>query len=49
MKIFVAFEFPDITDPDGPQADEIIDWISIDLKTLAEDIDCDWYIDDVTE
>jgi len=49
MKIFVAFEFPDITDPDGSLADEMIDCISIDLRRLADDIDCEWYIDDVTE
>jgi hypothetical protein len=49
MKIHVVFEFPNVKDIDSGQADAIIDCLSIDLRKLAEDIGCDWFIDDVTE
>jgi hypothetical protein len=47
MKIVVIFEFEDVRDIDSSHADEVIDSLSIDLKKLAKDNDCDWYIDDV--
>jgi hypothetical protein len=43
----VVLDFEDVRDIDSAHADEIIECVSIDLKNLARDNDCDWYIDDV--
>jgi hypothetical protein len=47
MKIFVVFEFPDIIDVDGQEADSAIDCLEIDLNNLAKDTGYSWYIDEV--
>jgi hypothetical protein len=49
MKIHVIFEFPNVKDIDSSHADELIDFLTIDLRNLAVNNDCDWFIDDVTE
>jgi hypothetical protein len=49
MKIFVVFEFPEISDVESTEADYTIQCVSGDIQKYAASIDCDWYIDDVTE
>lgn len=46
MKVYVVFDFPDITDPNGEDADWVIDSLSNDLEKMANEGEYDWYIDD---
>lgn len=47
MKIFVVFDFPEITDPDSEEATFAIDSLSGDLKTMSSTTLYQWYIDEV--
>lgn len=46
MKVYVVFDFPEITDVNGSEADWIIDSLSKDLAKFARDGEYEWYIDD---
>jgi hypothetical protein len=48
MKVHVVFDYPGV-DPDGEEADNIIECLEIDLDNFAEDSGHIWYIDDATE
>jgi hypothetical protein len=45
MKIIVVFDYPEISDPEGEDADWAVDSLTDDLKKLGNE----WYIDDVVE
>ena len=49
MKIFVVLEFPDIKNVESNTAEFTIACVQGDLKKYAASIDCDWYIDEITE
>jgi hypothetical protein len=49
MKVFVVFDFPEITDVDGSEADFAIDSLSKDLSRFARDGEYEWYINDAQE
>lgn len=38
MKVFVVFDYPEINDPDGDEADFAIDSLLVILKTLLEKV-----------
>ena len=46
MKIF---DYPEISDPEGEDADFAVDSLSDDLKNLGVEDEYEWYIDDVVE
>jgi len=46
MKVFVVFDFPEITDVNSKDATFAIDSLSNDLEGFARDGEYDWYIDD---
>jgi hypothetical protein len=46
MKVFVVFDFPEITDVNSEDATFAIDSLSNDLEGFARDGEYDWYIDD---
>ena len=46
MKVYVVFDFPEIDDVNGEDADWVIDSLTHDLKKMANDGEYDWYIDD---
>jgi len=46
MKVYVVFDFPEITDVNSPEADFAIDSLSEDLTGFARDGEYEWYIDD---
>ncbi len=46
MKVYVVFDFPEITDVNSPEADWAIDSLSEDLTGFARDGEYEWYIDD---
>jgi len=56
MKVYVVFDFPEISDVNSPEADHAIDLLEIDMKNtfgkestrLTSDpySECSWYIDD---
>ena len=50
MKVFVVFDFPEVTDPNSIEADNIIESLEMDLQKyfgLGEyGDDYIWYIDD---
>lgn len=46
MKIYVVFDFPEITDVNGEDATFVIDSLSDDLDNFAREGEYDWYIDD---
>lgn len=49
MKIIVIFDYPEISDPEGADADFAVDSLSGDLKRLGAEGEYEWYIDDVIE
>lgn len=53
MKVHVIFNFPDITDPDSPEADEVIDVITSDTvelqSTFPEALKCEVWVEDATQ
>ena len=49
MKIVVIFDYPEISDPEGSDADFAVDSLSDDLKKLGVEGEYEWYIDDVVE
>ncbi len=49
MKVYVVFDFPEITDVNSPEADFAIDSLSEDLTGFARDGEYEWYIDDAEE
>lgn len=49
MKVYVVFEFPEITDVNSDDATFAINSLSEDLKGFARDGEYDWYIDDAVE
>lgn len=49
MKVYVVFDFPEIQDVNSEDATFAIDSLSMDLESLAEDGEYDWYIDDAVE
>lgn len=45
MKVLVVFEYPDITDSNSPEADQVVAILTHDLKKAG--IDCDsWNIEE---
>lgn len=46
MKVYVVFDFPEITDPNSEEADDIIEGLEIDLENFSLDTGHIWYIDD---
>jgi hypothetical protein len=46
MKVYVVFDFPEISDVNGPEADWAIDSLSNDLEIMASTTLYQWYIDD---
>lgn len=56
MKVYVVFDFPEISDVNSQEADQVIDLLEIDLKnTFGKEStrlggdpysECSWYIDD---
>lgn len=46
MKVFVVFDFPEITDVNSEDATFAIDSLSNDLEGFARDGEYDWYIYD---
>ena len=49
MKVYVVFDFPEITDVEGNEADFAIDSLSDDLKIMANTTLYQWYIDEAIE
>lgn len=49
MKIIVIFDYAEISDPEGEDADFAVDSLSDDLKKLGIEGEYEWYIDDVVE
>lgn len=49
MKIIVVFDYPEISDPEGEDADWAVDSLTDDLKRLGIEGEYEWYIDDVVE
>ena len=47
MKIIVIFDYPEISDPEGEDADFAVDTLTDNLKKLGNSEGYDWYIDDV--
>ena len=48
-KITVVFDYPEISDPEGEDADWAVDSLTDDLKKLGNEGEYEWYIDDVVE
>lgn len=46
MKVLVIFDFPDVKDVDGPDADFTIDGLSNDLKGFGNHFGYNWHIED---
>lgn len=46
MKVYVVFDFPEITDPNSEEADNIIQCLEDDLNDFFIDSSHSWYIDD---
>lgn len=46
MKVYVVFDFPEITDPNSDEANNIIECLEIDLDHFSEETGNIWYIDD---
>lgn len=46
MKVYVVFDFPEISDPNSIEADNIIQCLEDDLNNLFKESDQIWYIDD---
>ena len=46
MKVYVVFDFPDITDPNSDEANNIIECLEDDLEVFGEETGNIWYIDD---
>ena len=49
MKIIVVFDYPEISYPEGEDADWAVDSLSDDLRWLGDEGEYEWYIDDVVE
>lgn len=49
MKVLVVFDFPEIKDVDGEDANFVIDSLSQDLHELAREGEYDWYIEDAIQ
>jgi hypothetical protein len=47
MKVLVIFDFPEIQDVEGADADFAIDSLSEDLKGFCKDRGYEWYLEDV--
>lgn len=48
MKVHVVFDFPEIADINGEDANFAISSLSNDLDIFAQEGEYDWYIDDAT-
>ena len=46
MKVHVIFDFPEVSDVNSEEADDIIDCLNIDLKNFGNYYGYEWYIDD---
>ena len=47
MKVIVVFEFPQITNPNSPEADKVVDTITQDCKAMQEAFGAtECYVDD---
>jgi hypothetical protein len=46
MKVYVVFDFPEISDPNSEDATFAIDSLSNDLEIMASTTLYEWYIDD---
>jgi hypothetical protein len=46
MKVYVVFDFPEISDANSEDATFAIDSLSEDLENFALEGEYDWYIDD---
>lgn len=49
MKVYVVFDFPEVSDINGEEADNIIECLQMDLDKLGQENDYIWYIDDAVE
>lgn len=49
MKVFVVFDFPEIDDVNGEDANFVISSLSNDLDIFAQEGEYDWYIDDAIQ
>ena len=49
MKIIVVFDYPEISDIEGADADFAVDSLSNELKKFGIEGEYEWYIDDVVE
>jgi len=49
MKVYVVFDFPEITDVNSQEADWAIDSLSNDLKIMSSTTLYQWHIDDAEE
>lgn len=49
MKVYVVFDFPEISDANNTEADWAIDSLSNELEIMANRNLYQWYIDDATE
>ena len=49
MKVYVVFDFPEISDVNSQEADWAIDSLSNDLKIMSNTTLYQWYIDDAEE
>ena len=48
MKVYVVFDFPEISDANSEDATFAISSLSNDLDIFAQEGEYDWYIDDAT-
>lgn len=46
MKVYIVFDFPEISDANSSDATFAIDVLSQDLANLSRDGEYEWYIDD---
>ena len=50
MKVIVVFEFSEITNPNSPEANEVVDSITQDCKVMQEAFNAtDCYVEDCIE
>jgi hypothetical protein len=46
MKVYIVFDFPEISDPNSEDATFAIDSLSNDLEVFGREGEYEWYIDD---
>lgn len=49
MKVYVVFDFPEISDANSEDATFAIDALSEDLEGFAREGEYDWYIEDAIQ